>query len=44
MKGFYIGFSISIIQCVYYEYQRNKRQQIFNKKLNLYLKDKEKKI
>jgi len=44
MKGFIIGFGLSLFQCVYYDYKRSIRQKEFNKKIIIYLKDKEKNL
>jgi hypothetical protein len=44
MKGFIIGFSLSILQALYYDHKRYKRQVEFNNKLIIYLKDKEKNL
>lgn len=44
MKGFIIGFSISLFQALYCDYRRSIRQEIFNKKMILYLKEKEKNL
>jgi hypothetical protein len=40
MKGFYIGFSLCILQTLYYDHKRTQKQKEFNKKMNDYLKKK----
>jgi hypothetical protein len=44
MKGIMIGFGLSLIQNIYYDHVRRKRQEIFNNKMILYLKEKEKNL
>ena len=44
MKGFMIGFSLSFVQALYCDYKRSIRQELFNKKMILYLKEKEKNL
>jgi len=44
MKGLMIGFSLSLIQNIYYDYKRSINQEKNNKKIITYLKEKEKNL
>ena len=44
MRGFYFGFSLCILQTIYYDYKRNLKQKEFDKKMIKYLKNKENNI
>ena len=44
MRGFYFGFSLCILQTIYYDYKRNLKQKEFNIKMIKYLKNKENNI
>jgi hypothetical protein len=44
MKGFIIGFSLSLFQALYCDYIRSINNEKFNKKMILYLKEKEKNL
>ena len=44
MKGFMIGFGVSLINIIYCDYRRSIDQDKFNKKMILYLKEKEKNL
>jgi cell division protein FtsB len=44
MRGFYFGFSLCILQTIYYDYKRNLKQKKFDNKMIEYLKNKEKNI
>ena len=41
MCGFYFGFSLCLLQTLYYDYKRTIKQDEFNKKMKKYLKKKE---
>jgi hypothetical protein len=41
MHGFYFGFSLCILQTLYYDCKRTQKQNDFNKKMIEYLKKKE---
>ena len=43
MRGFYFGFSLSLLQTLYYDYKRNLKQKEFDKKMLNKLKKIEKK-
>ena len=44
MRGFYFGFSLCLLQTLYYDHKRNLKQKEFDKKMIEYLKKIEKNI